>query len=45
MKFLIAVLIIHLIVELIGKKRKNNKDNSTVTDDENIRHPAEYELR
>lgn len=45
MKFLIAVLVIHLIVEVIGKKRKDNKNNSAATEDENIRHPAEYELR
>lgn len=45
MKFLIAVLIIHLVIEVIGKRNKNKQSNETAVEDETIRHPAEYELR
>lgn len=45
MKFLLAVLIIHFIVELIINRKKENSSNDTEVMNELTRHPAEYELR
>jgi hypothetical protein len=44
MKFLVAVLAIHFVVELIGnnKKRKENISNGM---NERIIHPSEYRVR
>ncbi len=44
MKFLLVVLAIHLVGELISNKRKDNK-NDEVKGTNNVRHPAEFELR
>ena len=45
MKFLLAVLAIHFIAEMITGKIKGEKENKTGDVNENILHPAEYELR
>jgi hypothetical protein len=44
MKFLIIVLAIHVIGEIIGTKRKTNKEDKA---DGNIKivHPAEFPMR
>lgn len=43
MKFLLIVLAVHFIAEVISNKRKNI--NSDVEMNNNVRHPAEYQLR
>lgn len=45
MKFLLVVLAIHFVFELISTKRKENKDNKADVMENNVRHPAENELR
>ena len=45
MKFLLIVFAIHVIGELISNKRKDGKVDKAEVRNENIRHPAEFDLR
>ena len=45
MKFLLIVFALHVIGELISNKRKNSKLDETEVMNENVRHPAEFDLR
>jgi hypothetical protein len=45
MKFLVAVLAIHFIVELISNNRKKEKENINDGINERIIHPSEYRVR
>ena len=45
MKFLLIVLAIHIVGELISNKRKDSKLDKAEGVNENVRHPAEFELR
>ena len=45
MKLLLIVLTIRFIVELISNKRNDNRNKNDEVMNENIRHPAEYQLR
>lgn len=45
MKFLLVVLAIHFVIELVRTKRKDNKINKAEMMKNNVRHPAENELR
>lgn len=44
MKFLLAVLAVHFVVELFSSKKKINENEVKVPNDI-VRHPAEFELR
>jgi hypothetical protein len=44
MKFLVAVLTIHFIVELISKNKKNENENMNDEVNERIIHPSEYRV-
>jgi hypothetical protein len=44
MKFLLAVLAVHFVVELFSSKKKVNANEVNVLND-TVRHPAEFELR
>ena len=45
MKFLLIVFALHVIGELIGNKRKDGKLDEAEVMNENVRHPAESDLR
>jgi hypothetical protein len=45
MKFLVAVLAIHFVVELIGNNKKTRKENINNGMNERIIHPSEYRVR
>ncbi len=46
MKFLIAVLMIHLIVALLDNRiKQKNSNKAEKTPEETIKHPAEFLLR
>jgi hypothetical protein len=45
MKFLLVVLAVHLVAELVGSKRKENKGNDTERKNQTVFHPAEFPLR
>jgi hypothetical protein len=45
MKFLMIVLAVHFVAEMIGNKRNEAKSNNAGERNDNIRHPAEHELR
>ena len=45
MKFLLAVLAIHFIIELINNKRKSGEENIENEMNEKIIHPSEYSIR
>lgn len=44
MKFLLAVLAVHFVVELFSSKKKVTVDEVKMPNDI-VRHPAEFELR
>lgn len=45
MKFLLAVLTVHFVVELFSSKKRANGENEVKVPNDIVRHPAEFELR
>ena len=45
MAFIIVVLLIHAVAEGIRDQRKNKTEKSNSGGHQNVRHPAEHELR
>ncbi len=45
MKFLLSVLVIHLIVEFVNSNRKNKIQRSEIEDKPGVLHPAEFSIR